>query len=414
MSTRPASLISSLPEGGDMARRRLQQKGSLYQQGGWWKLRWREDQIDEAGLKRGLSKPAWIGPCEGQGRLTEKQAQRIAWENFLSRLDQNNTVPQSVMTVQEFVDRKFLPEHVAMLKKGGRIHYDSILKHVLPSIGTMRLRDVTGEDIQRLVAKLIRGKYSVQTAKHARNAVSAIFRHAIEKSWYAGANPASKVRLPEMRRKPTHALSFEQARAVIGALKQPYREMVLTAVLTSMNIAEICGLVWKRVNLTEAWAVVDGESLPPFSLHVVQQWRLGEYTSVKEKTRNRPIELPAALVAALLSIKQSRGLFVGPEEPVFASASGKPVDQHNVLNRHLKPVGRALGMPWLSWHVFRRTTATIADQLGMGTADRKALLGHGTDAMASHYVQGADRGRQRELVEQIAAKLFEETGGLVQ
>src|SRR5438128_1155651 len=27
----------------DMARRRLQQNGDLYKQGGWWKLRWRED-----------------------------------------------------------------------------------------------------------------------------------------------------------------------------------------------------------------------------------------------------------------------------------------------------------------------------------------------------------------------------------
>ena len=97
-----------------MARRRLQQKGDLYQQGGFWKLRWREDRIETDGtIKRGWSKPVWIGPAAGTGRLTEKQAQRIAWDNFLARQDQNTRTPQSVMTVTQFIERKFVPEHVA-------------------------------------------------------------------------------------------------------------------------------------------------------------------------------------------------------------------------------------------------------------------------------------------------------------
>jgi len=37
--------------GDEMARLRLQQKGDLYKQGGWWKLRWREDQIRADGRK---------------------------------------------------------------------------------------------------------------------------------------------------------------------------------------------------------------------------------------------------------------------------------------------------------------------------------------------------------------------------
>ena len=76
--------------GDDMARRRLQQKGDLYQQGGWWKLRWREDQIDSDGkLRRSWSRPVCIGQAEGHNRLTQKEARRLAWDNFLSRLDQN-------------------------------------------------------------------------------------------------------------------------------------------------------------------------------------------------------------------------------------------------------------------------------------------------------------------------------------
>src|SRR5579863_6009263 len=93
----------------DMARRRLQQKGDLYRSGGYWMLRWHEDQVRASGeIKRGWSKSVTIGPAESLGALTEKEARRLAWENFLSRLDQNHRTPQSVMTVREYVERKFL------------------------------------------------------------------------------------------------------------------------------------------------------------------------------------------------------------------------------------------------------------------------------------------------------------------
>lgn len=76
-----------LQQGEDMARRRLQQRGDLYKQAGWWKLRWRVDAIDAEGrLKRIWSRPVTIGPAmkmDGMPALTEKEAKRSAWDNHL-------------------------------------------------------------------------------------------------------------------------------------------------------------------------------------------------------------------------------------------------------------------------------------------------------------------------------------------
>src|SRR5438093_418502 len=125
--------------GDDMGRRRLQQDGNLYQQGGWWKLRWREDvKVESGDVVRKWSKPAWIGPSTGKQRLTEKEARRIAWENFLSKLDQNNVVPQSIITLKGFVDNYFQPRHVALKKPTSRPFYTSLLD-ILPTFGDMRL-----------------------------------------------------------------------------------------------------------------------------------------------------------------------------------------------------------------------------------------------------------------------------------
>jgi hypothetical protein len=38
----------------------------------------------------------------------------------------------------------------------------------------------------------------------------------------------------------------------------------------------------------------------------------------------------------------------------------------------LKPIGKELQMPWLSWQVIRRTHTTLAHELGMQFLDRMA------------------------------------------
>jgi integrase len=414
-----------------VARRRLQQQGDLYQQGGWWKLRWREDQIGADGrTKRGWSKPVWIGPAAGSGRLTEKEARRIAWDNFLSRLDQNTRTPQSVMTLSDFVERKFIPEHVAMLKIAGRTHYHAILKHVLkpedvdrmflvpaekskaklktingwPYLGDLRLRDARQDDIQRLISAALNRGYSTQTVKHIRNVASAIFTHAKRKQWYSGDNPASFVTLPEMSRKEAHALTFAQMKAVLAAMRHPEREMALIAVLTSMNVAEICGLQWKRVNLTDAWANVDGEAVPPRTIAVRKQWYRGELGSVKKKSRIRNLPIPESLLPTLIELSRRRS-FTGPEDYVLVSRAGTPIDEHNIAARRLKPIGAAVSMPWLSWHVFRRTHTTLAKELGMQFQDRMAMMGH-SDARMTMLYTVEDIDRRRKVLDEMAAKLM--------
>src|SRR5947209_10387416 len=181
-----------------------------------------------------------------------------------------------------------------------------MLKHVLPVLSDKRLRDITGAEIQNLIVSMLAREYSVQTAKHVRTVVSAIFTHAKRLGWHSGDNPAKLVRLPEMVRKEAHALSFDQAVAALTALKSPAREMVLFAILTSMNIAEICGLQWKRVNLSDQFTTVDGESPPPLTIAVRAQWYRGEYGSVKAKSRRRNLPIPTSLRGVLAKIKERK------------------------------------------------------------------------------------------------------------
>jgi len=129
-----------------------------------WKLRWHEDKIGADGrVARGWSRSVHIGPSVGTAKLTEKEARRIGWENFLSKLDAGVCTPSSAMTIGNFVEQKFLPDHVSLLKKSGRVHYESMLKHLPASLRNQRLRDTTSADIQKLISSMLAKNYSVQT-----------------------------------------------------------------------------------------------------------------------------------------------------------------------------------------------------------------------------------------------------------
>lgn len=394
-----------------MGRRRFQRTGTLKKEGNWWRLRYYEHGPE--GTKPTKRNEA-LGPCRGPDEITEKEAKSLAAAK-LREANLRSAMPGSAMLLKDFIIRHFEPEYLPTLKRGGRIHYRVNLAHLVAALGNRPMRDIKQEHIQRMCLGLLSrtyaiGKgdkarqqpYSVQSALHLKNVASAVFRHAKSSSTYAGDNPASDVRLPEMMRKPKHALAGEQVGKLLAALPSPAREMAHLAVLTSMNIAEICGLRWSDVNLTKQWVIVEGEPIPPMALSVRRQFRDGEYGTLKKpshsitSSRRRDLPLDGALASLLRSLKPSKGHF-----PVFKSSRGTPVDAHNIFNRQLKPVGRDLGMPWVGWHMLRHTHATLLRQQGAAPADQMAMLGHSALRMTLSYGE-SDMDRRREIVRKIA------------
>ena len=299
----------------------------------------------------------------------------------------NGTDAEQQMTVAEFVERKFLPEHIATKRTPGRRHYQAILKHILnpnyvdqifgvggqpsraklktnpnwPYVDNVRLLDIQPEHVQRLVSVALQTGYSTQTAKHIRNVVSAIISHAIRQGHFMGGNPAILVPSPGMQRRAPHHLTFEQTVKVMQAMRYPELQVTLIVILTGMNIAEICGLQWKYVNLTDHEVNREGERIPPRTIAVRKQWYRGELSSVPE-ARKKTLPIPDLLRKCFLRLGQAR--VEGWNDFVLVSRSGKPINQINVAARQLKSIGKQLEIPWLSWQVFRRTRGLLVHEFG--------------------------------------------------
>jgi integrase len=388
-------------KGENMARKRGQREGYLYKKGPSWILRWREDVKTASGqLQRGRFSRT-IGPASGPDKLTRKEAERQAWSEVLEKLDNVTIHPQSLATVKQFVSAKFEPEWIWTLKPAGKKHYGMMLRHVLPAIGDLRLCQVTSERIQQLVKAEIEKGNSVQTARHVRNTVSAIFRHAKASGFIHGDNPAQSVRLPAMSRKPVYALAPDQAKAVFSALPEPVRTMAFVSMVTSLNVAELLALRWKYVNLSAQFVIVQAEAIPPHTLAVRENYYRGDFCSLKKEARKRNVPLPVGVVE-LLSELRRRPRFTAPDDLVFANRKGAPLNEGNIRNRILKPIGKAVGLPFqLSWHAFRRTAATLAEVVDMPLSDRQAVMGHAGGEMTLRYTS-SDTERRRAGIQSMS------------
>ncbi len=393
-----------------MARRRGQRDGWLHEKNGTWLLTYRIYRWDAEKRKSVPARPTVsIGPAEGPGKLTRKQAERFAWDHFLGKIDNTALHPKSTMTLDEFWNAKFKTQVLPKLKKATRNQYGNLWKNwIQPAVSNVRLFELSPDHAETIVGNVVASGRSSATAKHVRKVLSAVFSHAKRVQCAAGDNPASLIGRMEIQpAREVHALTWEQCEKLLPSLPSaPYyaREMALLSIATSMNASEMRGLKWKHLNLTPEWSPLDGDVIPPLHIAVRDHYYQNERGSLKAGKRKRLLPISEIVLRMFLEIR-AHSRFTNPNDPVFASRNGTPVNENNMAKRILKPIGTALDMPWLSWHAFRHTHSTLTKTLQMHVNDRMALMGHASAEMTDRYTH-EDRERMRAGVEAISSRIW--------
>jgi integrase len=347
----------------DMARRRYQ-KGSIRKRGKRnqvWELQWWEDYIKEDGSIARRRQSTTLGAVS---EMTLRETRKLADER-LRPVNQGKMLPQSTMELRVFVERYFDPLFFPTLKRSTQKRYRQTLNsHLLPAFGKFRLCDIGTVHLQQFVLQKMESGLGWESANHLRNLMSKIFETAKKWNYFQGNNPAIGVSLPEKNPvREKHALQENQITPLLSQLKEPVRTMVLLGILTGMRIGEILGLRRKDVNFSS------GE------IRIEQACYRGLLGSPKTKGSRRTLPLPTGLVRPLTRISE-KGTQTSEEDLVFQTRNGTPLNDTNLLHRHLKPVGERLGIPWLSWHVLRRTHATLLQVAGASLKDAQTQLGH--------------------------------------
>jgi integrase len=375
-----------------MARRRYQ-NGHIRKRGKRnpvWELLWREDFIQGDGTigRRLLSKV--LGPVR---ELTRRQARKLA-EEHLRPLNLGRLVPQSTVTLQQFVETHFVPNVFPVLKPSSRERYRRTLdNHILPALGSRRLSDVGTLDLQRFILQKSQAGLSWACVDHYRHLLSKIFSMAKKWGYFTGENPARGIELPEKKAvREKHVLPPQQISRLLSILAEPARTMALVAILTGLRIGEILALRWQDLDL------VAGQ------LRVEQACYRGQMGSPKTPNSRRVLPLPGALIEALKA--RASKLDGTPEGLLFQTRSGRPFNPSNLFQSHLKPAGREIGAPWLNWHTLRRTHATYFQLAGGSIKDAQAQLGHSNLSTTLEIYTLPIPAQQRAAVEKLSQILL--------
>jgi len=357
-----------------------------------------------------------------RGFRTAAQAGKARRE-LLGKVDRSELKPVAAgMTVGELLDL-YLDGLDAdrRLSEKTRFDYRHLADdYVRLHLGHLRVRDVTPEVILAWQRKLMKdggtkrrvdenGKQllgkalSPNTVRLARAPLSGAFKLAVSTGVVA-SNPIAQVPRSRPKRSIPKHWTPEQAREFLGLMEGDRTWPIWAFLLGSgLRIGELVCLRWPNVDLERQWVrVVEfvstlGHDLVP--------------SMGKSHDAIRTIELDAGLVGVLRRQRQLQAeervaaTRYESSEYVFTKKTGSHYHPQR-LSRLLGVYSEELGLPRLTAHGLRHTSATLMLASGVPPKVAAERLGHADPTLFTNLYSHVTPTMQREAADRIGEALF--------
>ncbi len=350
-----------------MAKRRYQQPKPELWRNHWW-IRVRQDEMTGGTLTRKL-KRIKLGPAT----MPAREAAKVAAE-YLRPVNQGLISAGSAVPFNQYVETTWMPTELPLLAKTTANCYQGIIARCLaPRFGQLCLRDLTPLTLQRYFSELTAERVGYPTVLKIRDTLSSILRSAARFGFIV-QNPMSGLKLPldkrPRQRKPV--ITPEQFNNLVEFLEEPYATMIYTAVWTGLRVSELLALKWRCIHSD--------------SITVEERFCRGDWSVPKTQPSAATIGVSPEVIARILrlnnltvEVRAGRAVrthkLVKSDEAdalVFQSVqAGKPMNDQNILKRHVQPAARRLGLH-VTWRCLRTSYATWLVQAG---ADPKSVQG---------------------------------------
>ena len=375
-----------------MARPRYQD-GSLFIRGKRskvWAARWREDVIREDGTLHRTQRTVVLGTVT---EVSRREARSLL-QKRVSEINQGRHRARPTMTLEKFAKEHWEAGALLALKpSSARIYQFNLDKYVLPALGALRMCDVNRVAIQHLLLTTKRKGYSSSTVHSIRVTLAKVLQTAVE-CGYLENNPARGIQIGDREaRKERRFLAPAQIQELLTKLSEPCRTVVVTAVLTGMRIGEILALRWSRLDFNRS------------NIEVSETFSDGKFGTPKTRSSRRVIPMSFALRAAF-EAHRAGCMRTMPQDLVFCTIKGTPLNPKNLYNRVLAPACDGAKLPRVSWHSFRHGNATLLGEVGESIKTAQAILGHSDMETTLNTYMHAIPDSQRRAVDRVAGVLF--------
>jgi integrase len=245
----------------------------------------------------------------------------------------------------------------------------NLRRHVYPTLGERPIGAIRPSEIQAWVRGLAEGLEPSTVELVYRYAV-AIFRAAVADRVIA-QNPAFGIRLPKTEPKRIEPLGSEVVEAIIDAVPDRYRALVVLAAGTGLRQGECFGLTIDRIDFLRRQVTVDRQLvLLPGSGPV-----LGP---PKTQASYRAVPLPVVVLDALAA--HVARYPVGIDGFVFTNDVGQPI-RRTRFSDVWRPAMKVAGAPaGTGFHALRHFYASLLIRHGESIKVVQARLGHASAA----------------------------------
>jgi integrase len=259
--------------------------------------------------------------------------------------------------------------------------------HILPSIGSYRIADVTPVELQTFVNGLT-GRLAPRTVRRGYGVVRALFAYGVTADMI-GRTPCRGVNLPRVESTARRAPTPDEVARLAAAIREEYRPMVYIGVVFGLRFSEVAGLRVGRLDLL-------GKSLSVAETVTRDSKGRPVFGPPKSAASRREMGLPTSLVEMLAEHLRRRGVTgADGDELVFVSPNGGPLRYANWRSRVWAPACREAGLDGLGFHDLRRASATALILEGVDLKTAQTRLGHSdprlTIGLYAQAVQQADR-----------------------
>ena len=302
-------------------------------------------------------------------------------------------------SVAEWMARWMEEEVLGSVKPSSYQTYNHLLKkHLLPTLGSLKLSAVTPAIVQAFVFELENSTLAASTIKGAYRLFCAAMKSAMEEGIIL-KNPCRKIKIQQSEPIEQRVLTQPEQSAIRKAISDHQDMPALLSLYTGMRLGEICALKWTDIDWKNQTITIRRTAQ-----RIAQglNGRTGTKTKLiigtpKSLRSVRTIPVPAFVLAQLYELAQGKA----SDQYVFGTSVNAA--EPRTIQRRFASLMKKLGIKGAHFHTLRHSFATRLVEMGVDIKTISTLLGHGSTQTTLDYYAHSLPQLQRAAVNLLAA-----------